>query len=288
MYRLLQTGAWNRPFVHNKVLKRTNIWWLFPLSLCLSHTDCTGHPHKHTNGQKCSHTRTFQLDAYTDSALHFKFNILTHTHFFFPPLSCDRICPLFIYFEEVLGSQAAGALGMDINKWTVFHSSMRTAAKHPKQEILHRLSKGLLRRLQLQVWNIWSGSYMHARLSLRVFPQAFCECMHSINVPYIASDPSLYVSDPTKRIFHPSKLQQTKWIVPKTQVMDKNLKWGLSEQEINIWTPTREGCLVCYVTRTIWQLRVKFLNRKARFCVGYQIKEYKNNGLPHFSCFFRQ
>lgn len=159
-------------------------------------------------------------------SLHLKFNALTctHTHFLFPPLSCDRICPLFIFFEGALGRRASlPALGTDMNKWTVLHSSMKSTAKHPKQEILHPLSKGLLKRLQLQVQHIWSGSCTHACPSPHVFPRAFCECMHRMHRT-IHRNTSFYMSDPTKSLFCPSELQQTKWTVPKTQAMEKYWK----------------------------------------------------------------
>lgn len=86
----------------------------------------------------------------------------SHTHIFLlSPLSCDKICPLFMFFEGMLGSQAARAPGTDMNKWTVLHGSMRRVAKQPKQELLHPLSKGLLsKRPQLRLAR--SCGYAHA------------------------------------------------------------------------------------------------------------------------------
>ena len=92
--------------------------------------------------------KAIQPDAWTDflfasTLMYSQSHTCTHTLF---SLSWYRICPLFVLFDGALGSRAAGALGKDMNKWTVLHNGARRAAKRPKQEILHPLSKGLLKK----------------------------------------------------------------------------------------------------------------------------------------------
>lgn len=143
----------------------------------------------------------------------------SRTLFLSPPLSCDRICPLFMFFEGALGSWAAGALGTDMNKWTVLHGGVRRAAKHPEQEILHPLSKGLFENGHgCELRRVWSGGYGRAwseptctrrsvrRVHARECTDRYCR-LHTqthTHVPLcLRSNRSLF-------------WQQTKWTVPKT------------------------------------------------------------------------
>lgn len=145
--------------------------------------------HTHTQTQKaCAHTSTHYSHSTRcrhKDPLHFKFHVLSLAHtntlfFVLPPLELMTeygLCSLC--FERVLGSWAAGALGTDMNKWTVLLSSTRRAAKHPKQEISHPLSKDLFKKgIWLQPWRVWSFTYTQPCPSLCVFAQACCECMH--------------------------------------------------------------------------------------------------------------
>lgn len=140
-------------------------------------------------------------------------------------------------FDGALGSRAAGALGKDMNKWTVLYNGARRAAKRPKQEILHPLSKGLLKNKR-PLWLIWSGFYAHA------CPSSTCICtsvwwMHAQRAQFSGSHTHSSMSQiPQKSLFCQSKRQQTKWTSPKTQTMKRfffHKKRGLSEWEINIW-----------------------------------------------------
>lgn len=146
-----KTRAWKGAFVHNSFTENSGLkYGGFPLRNGMPHTVWSWQPH--TNITSFIWMQGFSTWS---SLAH------THTIFFLSPLSCDKICPLFMFFEGMLGSKAARAPGTDMNKWTVLHGSMRRVAKQPKQELLHPLSKGLLsKRPQLRL--AWSCGYAHA------------------------------------------------------------------------------------------------------------------------------
>lgn len=68
----------------------------------------------------------------------------SHTHFLSRLHSLvTEYTRCFMLFEGALGSRASGALGTDMNKWTVLHSSMRRAAKHLSRGSYNHYQKDL-------------------------------------------------------------------------------------------------------------------------------------------------
>ena len=208
-----------------------NIWWVFPFS---RGRGGGGQHMTQTDADKRTLThKAIQPDAWTDflfasTLMYSQSHTCTHTLF---SLSWYRICPLFVLFDGALGSRAAGALGKDMNKWTVLHNGARRAAKRPKQEILHPLSKGLLKkkkkRPQLQLWLIWSGFYAHA------CPSSTCICTSVwwMQAQFSGSHTHSSMSQIQQRsLFCPSKRQQTKWTSPKTLTMKRFFFWGVFQK----------------------------------------------------------
>lgn len=149
----------------------------------------------------------------------------SHSHtctyaFLSPPLSCDRICPLFMFFEGASGSRAAGALGTDMNKWTVLHSSMRREAKQPEQEILLPLSKGLLKKGHS--YNCGSFQvvveHTHVRAHIR---HKHVHAQKRMAQYYTHTARPICVRPNKKVVFCSSNLQQAKRTVPKTWAMER-------------------------------------------------------------------
>lgn len=155
-----------------------------------------------------------------------------HTHIFLsPPRPLWQNMPFVLCsLRECCGAGAAGALGTDMNKWTVLHSSMRRAAKHSKQEILHPLSKDLFKEAKAMASLKWS---LHMLISMSTCTCPCIWCMHAqtCTVHDDARTRKTLITE-SEPCFQITAKQMD---VTRDQCHREIMKRGLFEYEINIW-----------------------------------------------------
>lgn len=162
-----------------------------------------------------------------------------YTHFFSPhhPLVTEyALCSCSL--RGALGSWVSGALGTDMNKWTVLHSSDEEGSQTPQAGDLNI-------HYQRAFWKGFSYDYdtfevvvtrMHvtAHMYLQNHVVNVCtEMHHPALYTHTDIDTFLSVSDPAKKSL-PS-IQITANHMDRTKGLGEILKRGISEQEINIW-----------------------------------------------------